>query len=108
MKMRMLFLAMIPCLMMIGCGVEDSEPTDNEGLRGGPVEPCNPDDCVPLSPQIENDCPPGTELVSGAECIDAEGECVWDFWEACVPSDPPQPIAPPPPSEGPPRGVKHG
>jgi len=108
MKMRILFLAMIPCLFALGCGTE-AEPTDNS-LRGEQVEPCTPDDCIPLGAQVEDNCPPGTELQSGAECVDGDGECVWDFWEACVPveGEPPPPPENPPmphPSEGPPRPV---
>jgi len=68
MKMRILFLAMIPCLFAVGCGTE-AEPTDNS-LRGEQVEPCTPDDCIPLGAQVEDNCPPGTELQSGAECVD--------------------------------------
>ncbi|MFV8749471.1 hypothetical protein ACNOYE_02840 [Nannocystaceae bacterium ST9] len=108
MKMRMMFLAMIPCLM-IGCGVE-AEPEDNS-LRGEQVEPCLPEDCIPLAPAGGNDCPEGTEPASGAECVNADGECVWDFWEACVPvegENPPPPPENPPnvhPSQGSPRDI---
>ncbi|MFV8749470.1 hypothetical protein ACNOYE_02835 [Nannocystaceae bacterium ST9] len=90
----------------------ESEPED-KSLRGNEaVEPCTPDDCIPLAPAGNNDCPEGTEPQSGAECVDANGECVWEFWEACVPieggGDPPPPPPPEwvPPSEGPPRHIQ--
>lgn len=109
MKIRMLLLAMIPSLMVVGCGME-SEPKDD--LRGQQVEPCQPDDCIPLGALIEDDCPPGTELVASAECVEADGECVWEQYEACVPveesggGDPPPPDDVPPPSEAPPRPIR--
>ncbi len=101
MKIRMLFLALaIPCLM-IGCGTE-SEPEDNS-LRGNQVDPCTPDDCIPLAPALEDQCGPGFESVGGAECVDSNGECVWEFWDSCVPTEVGGNDDPPPPSEGPVR-----
>ncbi len=101
MKMRMLLLA-IPCFMTVGCGTQ-AETKDE--LRGEQVEPCTPDDCIPLGALIEDDCPPGTELVSSSECIEADGECVWDFSDECVPVDEPDPVPPPMP-EQPPRPIR--
>jgi hypothetical protein len=110
MKIRMLFLAMFPCLMALGCGVEEAEPADN-GLRGEQVEPCAPEDCIPLSPQLGDACPEGTEMQNGAECVDSNGECVWEFWEECVeigdPPPPPPPEEVPHPSDGPHRPIAH-
>lgn len=113
MKTRMLLLAMLPCFLVVGCGMEAESTPD---VRAIPQDPCVPEDCLPADSLIESDCPPGTELVQTAECIEAEGECVWDYSEACVPvedssggEEPPPPDdnpPPPPPSEQPPRPIR--
>ncbi|NVB37557.1 hypothetical protein G6O69_06915 [Pseudenhygromyxa sp. WMMC2535] len=70
-------------LLTLACDSGD----ESEDLRGIAVEePCEPDDCVPLSPLIEeSECPEGYEFVSWGECVDADGECVWAFYDDCVP-----------------------
>lgn len=112
MKIRMLFLTMIPCLMAVGCGLE-TEP-EQDGLRAipVPVEPCSNVDCGPMPDPAIDVCPEGTDLLSESECVDVDGECVWEIVEECVevggeppPNPPPAMDPPPPPSQGPPRHI---
>lgn len=75
--------------LVVGCG----EPADgsDEVVRGIQVdEPCDPDDCVPISP-LASPCPEGFEPDTWSECVDADGECVWEFHDECVPVSEPEP-----------------
>ncbi len=100
MKTRFDWTMMIPLLLTIsvGCVEQQDNPTDD--LRGIAVEPCLPDDCIPVSPLIEDNCPEGTMLIAGAECVNSEeGVCVLEFYEECVPVDEGGEEPPPPPPE---------
>lgn len=88
-------LLMLPMLLVaVGC-VEPVERT--EEVRGAQAEePCQPEDCIPLSPLLEP-CPEGFELSSWQECVDQDGECVWEFYDECIPVDDPDPEPEPEP-----------
>ncbi len=109
MTLRMLILALVPCFV-VGCGME-SEPEDFRTIPA--EEPCMVDDCVPLDPgPPEIVCPPDTEVLVLAECIDGNGSCQWDIAEICVPVEdgggeepPPPPEDLPHPSQGSPRDI---
>ncbi|MFV8756142.1 hypothetical protein ACNOYE_36795 [Nannocystaceae bacterium ST9] len=99
MTIRTLILALIPCFIVVGCGM-DSESEDFRTVpseEGSEEQPCMVEDCVPLDPgPPEIVCPPHTEVQVIAECIDANGSCEWDIAELCVPvqdggGDPPPP-----------------
>ncbi len=79
-------------LLLMAAGCTETVDTSKEDVRGiePEEEPCNPDDCIPLSPLLEP-CPEGFELSSWSECVDLEGQCVWEFHDDCVPVDEPEP-----------------